>query len=116
VRMSVWEALDELADELPRVGRITFRRLTGALVERVEIIVRFLAVLELYKQGLVDLDQGERFGDIKGISYYAQLGEGIREFVPPLVPQAPGAKPLSTSLEEIAQAKIAYERQVEGIK
>ncbi len=63
-RMSVWEAIDELADELPRVGRITFRRLTCDLVERVEIIVRFLAVLELYKQGLIDLDQGQRFGDI----------------------------------------------------
>ncbi len=64
IRMSVWEAIDELADELPRAGRISFRRLTADLVERVEIIVRFLAVLELYKQGLVDLDQGERFGDI----------------------------------------------------
>jgi segregation and condensation protein A len=64
IRMSVWEAIDELADELPRVGRISFRRLTGDLVERLEIIVRFLAVLELFKQGLVDLDQGTRFGDI----------------------------------------------------
>jgi segregation and condensation protein A len=64
IRMSVWEAIDELADELPRVGRISFRRLTGGLVERLEVIVRFLAVLELFKQGLVDLDQGERFGDI----------------------------------------------------
>lgn len=65
IRMSVWEAIDELADELPRVGRISFRRLTGDLVERLEVIVRFLAVLELFKQGLVDLDQGERFGDIQ---------------------------------------------------
>jgi segregation and condensation protein A len=64
IRMSVWEAIDELADELPRIGRISFRRLTADLVERLEIIVRFLAVLELFKQGLVDLDQGERFGDI----------------------------------------------------
>jgi segregation and condensation protein A len=64
IRMSVWEAIDELADELPRIGRITFRRLTADLVERLEVIVRFLAVLELYKQGLVDLDQGERCGDI----------------------------------------------------
>ena len=27
--------------------------------------MRFLAVLELYKQGLVELDQFERFGDIE---------------------------------------------------
>ncbi len=80
VRMSVWEAIDELADELPRVGRITFRRLTGALVERVEIIVRFLAVLELYKQGLVDLDQGERFGDIT-IVWLGDTAEQLTGFV-----------------------------------
>jgi segregation and condensation protein A len=65
VRMSVAEAVEELIDELPRVGRITFRRLTGGLVERIEVIVRFLAVLELYKQGFVDLDQAATFGDIE---------------------------------------------------
>ncbi len=49
-------------------------------------------------------------------SYYSQLGEGIGDFVAPLVPVAPGAKPLTTALQEIAAAKVAYERQVEGIK
>ena len=34
------------------------------MAERREIIVRFLAVLELYKQGQVELDQADRFGDI----------------------------------------------------
>ncbi len=29
------------------------------------MIIRFLAVLELYKQGAVELDQPERFGDIE---------------------------------------------------
>jgi segregation and condensation protein A len=54
----------ELLDELPRAGRITFRALTGGLVERLEVVVRFLAVLELFKVGLVDLDQARTFGDI----------------------------------------------------
>src|SRR5204862_7479384 len=65
VRASVRDAVVELLDELPRVGRITFRRLTSGLAERLEIIVRFLAVLELFKQGLVDLEQGETFGRIE---------------------------------------------------
>src|SRR3954451_12016660 len=65
VRASVADALEELVDELPRLGRVSFRRLTDALVERLEVIVRFLAVLELFKQGMVELDQGERFGDIE---------------------------------------------------
>ncbi|HSL57824.1 MAG TPA: segregation/condensation protein A [Acidimicrobiales bacterium] len=64
IRASVADAVAELVDELPRVGRIGFRALTAALVERLEVVVRFLAVLELYKQGLVDLDQPRTFGDI----------------------------------------------------
>ena len=65
IRASVTDAVAELVDELPRAGRITFRRLTGDLVERLEVVVRFLAVLELFKQGLVDLDQPHTFGDIE---------------------------------------------------
>jgi len=64
VRASVTDAVEELLDELPRAGRITFRRLTASLVERLEVVVRFLAVLELYKQGLVEVDQAEAFGDL----------------------------------------------------
>jgi segregation and condensation protein A len=67
VRFTVAEAVAELVDELPRIGRISFRRLTADLAERLEVIVRFLAVLELFKQGFVDLDQAERFGDIEVI-------------------------------------------------
>ncbi len=29
------------------------------------MIVRFLAVLELFKQGMVEVDQTDRFGDIR---------------------------------------------------
>jgi segregation and condensation protein A len=65
VRVSVQDAVEELVDELPRMGRVTFRRLTEDLVERLEIVVRFLAVLELFKQGFVELDQPAAFGDIE---------------------------------------------------
>jgi len=64
IRISVADAVAELVDELPRVGHISFRRLTESLVERLEVVVRFLAILELFKQGLVDLDQPRTFGDI----------------------------------------------------
>ena len=63
-KANVADAVAELVDELPRTGPITFRRLTGDLAERLEVVVRFLALLELCKQGLVDLDQRESFGDI----------------------------------------------------
>jgi segregation and condensation protein A len=64
VRVSVADAVVELLGELPRAGRITFRQLTEALAERLEVIVRFLAVLELYKQGVVDLEQASSFGEL----------------------------------------------------
>jgi segregation and condensation protein A len=65
IRASVVDAVEELLDELPRVGRITFRNLTAALVDKIEIVVRFLAVLELFKQGLVDILQASAFGEIE---------------------------------------------------
>ena len=73
IRASVRDAVDELVDELPRIGRITFRHLTQDLAEKLDVIVRFLAVLELCKQGLVDLDQGSNFGDL----HIAWTGQGI---------------------------------------
>lgn len=64
ITANVTDAMLELADELPRVGVLSFRALTGDLVDRIEVVVRFLAVLELFKQGHVEIDQPDRFGDI----------------------------------------------------
>jgi DNA-directed RNA polymerase subunit omega len=48
-------------------------------------------------------------------SYYSQLGEGIRDFVPPQVSSHLGenAKALSLALEEIALEKFVYDRPPE---
>ena len=73
-RMSVTEAVAELVDELPRIGRTTFRALTDSFVERLDVVVRFLAVLELYKQGMIDLDQPTTFGELT-ISWLGGDGE-----------------------------------------
>ena len=62
--VTVKEAVEELIDELPRAQKMTFRELTASLVDRMEVVVRFLAVLELFKQDLVDLEQAATFGDI----------------------------------------------------
>lgn len=64
IKASVTDAVAELLDELPRAGRISFRRLTASLMDRLEVVVRFLALLELFKQGLIDIDQAHAFGDI----------------------------------------------------
>ena len=64
IKANVSDAMAELLDELPRARRISFRALTSSLVERLEVVVRFLALLELFKQGLVDIAQATAFGDI----------------------------------------------------
>lgn len=61
---SVASALEELLVALPGRGRVSFRALTVGILERMEVVVRFLAVLELFKQGLVELDQPTCFGDL----------------------------------------------------
>ena len=64
IRASVAEALVTVSEQLRIDGRSTFRKLVAGIADRIEIVVRFLAILELYKQGRVDLDQVERFGEI----------------------------------------------------
>jgi segregation and condensation protein A len=65
IRASVTDAVEELVRELRVSRRVTFRELTEHCLERLEIVVRFLAVLELYKQGLVDITQFTTFGEIE---------------------------------------------------
>ena len=43
---------------------MTFRVLTSDLVDRIDVVVRFLADLDLFKQGMVELDQAAAFGEI----------------------------------------------------
>ncbi|MGH8985822.1 MAG: segregation and condensation protein A [Acidimicrobiia bacterium] len=64
IRASVRDAVDAVLAALPESAPTTFRQLVAAENERLEVIVRFLALLELYKQGLIELDQVATFGDL----------------------------------------------------
>lgn len=64
LRESVRDAIEELVQRLGAERRTTFRQLCGAGRTRIEVVVRFLALLELFKSGAVDLMQADRFGDI----------------------------------------------------
>ncbi len=62
VRMTVREAAGMVVDELNRAGgRVTFRELTAGCRHRVEVVVHFLALLELYKIDVVELHQTASF-------------------------------------------------------
>jgi segregation and condensation protein A len=64
IRASVRDAILELAGTLRLRGRASFEDICGGETERLEIVVRFLALLELYKAGAVELSQLARFGSI----------------------------------------------------
>lgn len=49
---------------LQREGRTRFSELVGAESDPEVVVVTFLAILELYKRGLVDIVQDQLFGDI----------------------------------------------------
>ena len=62
--VTVAETVVALSQRLPAMGRLSFRDLTAGLETRIEIIVHFLAVLELCKLGHLELGQGATFGDV----------------------------------------------------
>jgi segregation and condensation protein A len=85
IRASVADAVVELAAGLPRLGRATFRQLTHGVETRIDVIVRFLAVLELYKQGRVEVEQAGSFGELVVV----WTGEG-------------GEAPVTSDVEELS--------------
>jgi segregation and condensation protein A len=64
IRASVREAAEALLLSLPFDQPMSFRALVKGIDDKIELIVRFLAILELFKQGMVDLAQFETFGDV----------------------------------------------------
>ncbi len=64
-RVSVREAIEAVLALLPAREPVPFRDLVRDVSSKIEVIVRFLACLELFKQGMVDLDQCENFGDLQ---------------------------------------------------
>jgi segregation and condensation protein A len=64
VRASVRDAVESVLRLLPESEPMSFRALVTGAPHRLEVIVRFLAVLELYKQGMVDILQFTNFGEL----------------------------------------------------
>jgi segregation and condensation protein A len=64
IRASVRDAVETILALLPSTGAVRFRDLTLGVNEKLEVIVRFLAILELFKQGVIDLEQSESFSEL----------------------------------------------------
>ncbi|MBO3737635.1 segregation and condensation protein A [Actinoplanes flavus] len=57
VRVSVREHATLLRDRLRRAGTATFSLLVADCANTLEVVARFLALLELYREGLIDFEQ-----------------------------------------------------------
>jgi segregation and condensation protein A len=73
IRVTMEDAVNDLMSRLPGAGQLTFRTLTEGLADRIEVIMRFLALLELYKQGLIEIGQAVTFGDLE-VSWVGEAG------------------------------------------
>ena len=63
-RTSVREQAEILMAQLRSLRRATFRQLTADCAGTFEVVARFLAVLELYRDGRIGLDQVAPLGDL----------------------------------------------------
>jgi len=63
-RFTVREKVELIRDRLAAQGRVSFRSLMAECTTRMEIIVSFMAVLELIKTYVLDATQDAAFGDI----------------------------------------------------
>jgi segregation and condensation protein A len=62
--VSVHDTLDRLCRDLPHLGTTTLREISASAPSTAAFVAIFLALLELYKQEFIDLDQTGSFGEL----------------------------------------------------
>jgi len=63
--VSVAEQATKMVEQLRRSGRMTFRGLTADAENTLVVIARFLALLELYKEGVIRFEQMVSLGELQ---------------------------------------------------
>jgi segregation and condensation protein A len=63
-RVSIREHAELIRERLARAGRLTFRSLTQDCQHPIEVVARFLALLELYREGTLAFDQVAPLGEL----------------------------------------------------
>ncbi len=76
-RITIGEKIQTIVEALRRNGATSFRTLAGSQ-SRLEMVITFLAMLELIKRSQIDVEQSGLFGDIN-LTPTAGLGEPSEE-------------------------------------
>lgn len=71
--VTIEEMMDRLLERVQSAITMSFKDFSGDTKEKVEVIVSFLALLELVKQGAVDVAQHETFSDIRITNTSAEI-------------------------------------------
>ena len=58
----------DFRERLHRRGRFSFRRILMECTTRVDVVVSFLAILELIRSGECDAEQSNTWGDIEVVA------------------------------------------------
>jgi segregation and condensation protein A len=74
-KLSVAEAVADLAERLRGNGAVGFHELVGRDAAPIEVVIHFLALLELYKRDLVEIEQTAAFATI-GVRWVGGHGGG----------------------------------------
>ena len=88
--VSVREQTALLHERLRRSGGASFRHLTADCAGTLEVVARFLGLLELYREGLVSFEQAEALGELH-IRWTGPTGE-LSEDAEPRAASAAGAE------------------------
>ncbi|WP_051367412.1 segregation and condensation protein A [Hamadaea tsunoensis] len=108
VKVSVREHAETLRDRLRTLGTATFRSLVSDCQSTLEVVARFLALLELYREGAISFDQVEALGELTVRWIAADGAEVVLDFdeyagsgVPdPADPPEPGEDPDGEPVED----------------
>ncbi len=65
INITVEMQIEKMMSLLKKFKKASFRRLTAECENKIEIIVSFLALLELLRNGIVYVDQNETFGNLQ---------------------------------------------------
>jgi len=67
IRFTVSDAMEAVEQRFASIDgkQASFRQIVADCEERIHVVVRFLALLELYREGKVDLQQAATFGEIE---------------------------------------------------
>ncbi len=65
LKINLSEKIGQIRNSIKSKKRTTFRQITSDCQSRAEFVVCFLAILELYKESSIDINQAFTFGDIE---------------------------------------------------